>query len=269
MPRQDALLTRVADSLGLRELQPLTGGEFGACIVAGPGDELLVLKALPMPDLAPKWARGVAQASLMRARGYPAPAYLGTGVTSGAVWSLQERLPGEAASELDDGIATELVRLLDLHPDAAEDELDDAATRLTAMRRQCRELEGEDESRDLALAIRRVLDRSEGIRLRTRDVVHADFHHGNVLVDDGRVTGVFDWEGARPGDCRSDLANLVVSASHPHISERVRREPADVVAFFVAYHALRYLDYTRREHREHLGGHTDHLVDRVMPWLDG
>ena len=39
-------------------------------------------------------------------------------------------------------------------------------------------------------------------------IVHCDFHHRNFLVEDGRVTGVFDWDIATPGDWRFDLVCL-------------------------------------------------------------
>ncbi|MFJ8621741.1 phosphotransferase family protein [Kitasatospora sp. NPDC093550] len=43
---------------------------------------------------------------------------------------------------------------------------------------------------------------------------HADFHAGNVLLDerDGRVTGVIDWGGARPdGPCAIDAYTFVIA----------------------------------------------------------
>ena len=40
------------------------------------------------------------------------------------------------------------------------------------------------------------------------DVVHGDFHHGNFLAWDGRLTGVVDWGGAGRGDRRFDLVTL-------------------------------------------------------------
>jgi aminoglycoside phosphotransferase (APT) family kinase protein len=37
--------------------------------------------------------------------------------------------------------------------------------------------------------------------------VHGDFHHENLLIRDGRITGV-DWDGAGRGDRRFDLVTL-------------------------------------------------------------
>jgi aminoglycoside phosphotransferase (APT) family kinase protein len=41
-------------------------------------------------------------------------------------------------------------------------------------------------------------------------VVHGDYRVGNVLVDDGRVTAVLDWELAYVGDVRFDLGYLAL-----------------------------------------------------------
>jgi aminoglycoside phosphotransferase (APT) family kinase protein len=37
-------------------------------------------------------------------------------------------------------------------------------------------------------------------------LVHADYRTGNLLVDDGRITGVLDWEMAHLGDPMEDVA---------------------------------------------------------------
>jgi aminoglycoside phosphotransferase (APT) family kinase protein len=43
-----------------------------------------------------------------------------------------------------------------------------------------------------------------------RGVVHGDFRVGNVLVDDGRLTAILDWELAYVGDVRFDLGYLAL-----------------------------------------------------------
>ncbi|MFC7586120.1 phosphotransferase family protein [Nonomuraea antimicrobica] len=62
---------------------------------------------------------------------------------------------------------------------------------------------------------RRLLDQVEEIgrafpdTLEGDDLVHYDFHAGNVLVDAaGTVTGVIDWDGAARGDADLDLVTL-------------------------------------------------------------
>ena len=51
------------------------------------------------------------------------------------------------------------------------------------------------------------------------DLMHLDFHPGNVLVDAGALSGVVDWDGAARGDGRLDLVTLrFYLALHAHES---------------------------------------------------
>ena len=43
--------------------------------------------------------------------------------------------------------------------------------------------------------------------------MHGDFHHRDFSLDEGRVTGVFDWDIAGPGEWRFDLVNLAFDVS--------------------------------------------------------
>jgi prepilin-type processing-associated H-X9-DG protein len=60
---------------------------------------------------------------------------------------------------------------------------------------------------DARLVVSCVLERL-GDAPTHRGLVHGDFHPGNVLWADGRVSGVVDWPAARIGDPRIDLAYL-------------------------------------------------------------
>ena len=60
-----------------------------------------------------------------------------------------------------------------------------------------------------------VLDRVKAIGTGTdpswfpdSGLVHLDLHTDNVLIDDGTVTGIIDWEGACTGDHRYDLVQF-------------------------------------------------------------
>ena len=66
--------------------------------------------------------------------------------------------------------------------------------------------------------IRRLLEQElteEGVRFRpgkTR-LIHGDFHHGNFLFKDGRVSGFFDFENVTHGYPAEDLVRYFVCAS--------------------------------------------------------
>jgi hypothetical protein len=107
---------------------------------------------------------------------------------------------------------------------------------------------------------------------RANDVVHGDFHPGNVLIHNGQMAAVIDWESAQPGDCRADLIRMysaMATWSHPGATllkhELDRTTPPEVwhpiAAELVAQH-LRYgllvqpseMDWVLREAEILLGG---------------
>ena len=61
-------------------------------------------------------------------------------------------------------------------------------------------------------------------------IVHADFRTGNLLVDDGRLSAVVDWELAHVGDPMEDLDAFVTRLP-------VDRAPAEVGALVIAAYA--------------------------------
>jgi aminoglycoside phosphotransferase (APT) family kinase protein len=274
--RVDGLLPRVADSLGLTFVEMLGGGEFGAALVTDADGRRLVLKAMPGEGWAPVFARGAALSARVRdgAPGYPIPAYVGTGVAEGGAWSLQEHLPGEVPPVLTAAHAHRLVELVHAHADRAEAHADaDPVGRRLAL-----ELDGSvdrlaarDDTAALAATLGRALDDPEARALTRRtDVVHGDYHHGNVLAAGDAITAVFDWELAYVGDWRIDLLNLAcwsqwlpdrfepdATAALVAAAEEVCEPP--VLARFTAIHALRQLDFDLRVHPDRL-----HLMVGVL-----
>src|SRR5687767_4282993 len=110
-----SVVEETAHALGLRVLRVLAGGLFGAWLVTDDRGTPLILKVLPDPSLATTWSTGAAMAERLRANGYPAPVYRGTGSTDGAVWSLQEQMPGVVPDRLHLGTAEQLVALARRH----------------------------------------------------------------------------------------------------------------------------------------------------------
>lgn len=142
-----------------------------------------------------------------RAAGIPAPEYQLTGDG----WIVQELLPGRLPSEVDDALLAELVALNEWFAGRGAG-LDPAPLPLYLT------------ESGPGFCVHESLDRHDG---RTRrlmgwvrevgaetgtmtgaELVHLDFHPGNVLVDGGRVTGVVDWDGAGRGDRLFDLVTL-------------------------------------------------------------
>jgi aminoglycoside phosphotransferase (APT) family kinase protein len=156
----------------------------------------------------------------LRELGYPAPRY----VRVEDDWALQEELPGEPLEPwrpLAEEIATQLHALHALHAEAfpvaapgswrrvvVSSVLSGARSylRLATLR------DHSDRSRELLArcqdAVRHFGDRVPEMSA----IVHWDFTPDNVLVRDGRVAGVIDWDGVRAGDPQFDLVTLAFYA---------------------------------------------------------
>jgi aminoglycoside phosphotransferase (APT) family kinase protein len=72
-------------------------------------------------------------------------------------------------------------------------------------------------------------------------LIHGDYTLDNVLVEDGRVTGIIDWAGGAAGDPRYDLALAI----RPQGAAFRERRANDVQSFFRGYGSapLRQDDY--------------------------
>jgi len=262
-----------AGLLGLRILRRFDASLFGAALVAGRGDEPLVLKASANLVLAPEWAIGATMAERVREYGYPASKYVETGTAESVTWSLQALLPGRVPLMFTTAHAPQLVALARRHDiDCGMRQPWDALAR-DASRRALADLGPLPNRFDETLAA--VLDDTEGVALAQTTVVHGDFHHRNFLVDrDDRVTGVFDWDIASAGDWRFDLVNLAFACQmYPKTCEPAAleyvigavREHCDppTAAFLTACQTLRALSMLR----DHRPGWVDEASRRMRMTL--
>ena len=99
----------------------------------------------------------------------------------------------------------------------------------------------------------------ENDHLRGSDIVHFDYHLGNVLVSPDlpdRVVGIVDWGGARPGSVSLDSAILAFDLTWrtpATLQQRVENHllatsDASEVAKVWAHASLRLLDWSIRHH---------------------
>jgi aminoglycoside phosphotransferase (APT) family kinase protein len=202
-------------------------------------------------------ARAAAVTAWLRELGYPAPRY----VRVEADWALQEELPGEPLEPwlpLSEEIATQLLSLHELHAEAfpvaapgswrrvvASSVLSGARSyvRLATLR------DHSDGSRELLArcqeAVRRFGDRVP----ETSAIVHWDFTPDNVLVRNGRVTAVIDWEGARAGDPQFDLVTLAFYApGTPLLEHAVSALDPGLRAVYQAHLCVRQAEWSLRRH---------------------
>jgi aminoglycoside phosphotransferase (APT) family kinase protein len=193
----------------------------------------------------------------LRELGYPAPCY----VQVEADWALQEELPGEPLEPwvpLSDGVAAQLLSLLDLHGEAFPVATPGSWRRLVAASvlsgarsylRLATLRDHSDRSRELLARCQEAVRRF-GDRVPVADaIVHWDFTPDNVLVRDGRVTGVIDWEGVRAGDPAFDLVTLAFYApGTPVLEDSLGRLDPGVRAVYQAHLCIRQAEWSLRRH---------------------
>ena len=262
-------LEATATQLGLTYEHRMAGGEFGACVVTDSVGNPMVLKALPFPEWANRWAQAAELVERLRLTGYPAPHYIGTGATEEYVWSLQELLSGEVPTAPSPAHIDQLVALASRHADLGSADPSWLPAALESIRRCCESLLAYEPTARLAECLLLLIERHAAIEVLDNGIVHGDFHHGNYLAKGEQVVGVFDWEGARSGDWRSDLANLVVVVDSPTVNEGLRRVASpEVAAVFVALHVSRYLEYDSRTRPDQLERKAASVVSRLARWWE-
>lgn len=264
-----------ADVLGLQILRRFNDSMFGAALVESREGTVLVLKASTELKLAPEWAVGAAMAARLREHGYPASHYLETGTTGAVTWSLQAVLPGRVPVMFTVGHAEQLLALARRHDvdSGLRRPWDEQARDVS--RRALADLGPLPNAFDATL--RTVLDRTEKVVLAQTTIVHGDFHHRNLLVDGDRITGVFDWDIAGPGDWRFDLVNLafgcqmypkacdstalakVIAAVHEHCD-------GPTAAFLTACQTLRALSMLRTNRPDWLGEASTRMQTTLVDW---
>lgn len=205
-------------------------GESRSTFAVAAGSEEFVVKLVPAAGQAfNNQLRLVRMVRDLRQRGYPAPEYVGVGESSGTIFTLQRRLPGQplhqgAGAQPAPGLFAEvlpsLLAAVDLQRDAGDlarppwpawllDTIEAGGNGycLHATMRQA--------PRTAALLgrLQSLARRNQWDEARTRDVVHFDMNPANILHAGGRLSGVVDWnipfDGAGQGDRGFDVATLL------------------------------------------------------------
>jgi aminoglycoside phosphotransferase (APT) family kinase protein len=253
-------------------------GEFGAWLVRAPGGELCVLKCRFGVDWRERIESVAGIVDALIARGYPAPSVMRWDYDSRVgTWYLVRFLRGQTPSEL----TPRLVR--DLHPIIAlqaRHGLDrDGRLRAFDWSERVRSMTIEDptwmdialshsaETATLARVVAAALDAHAGTPIPSNDFVHGDLLASQLLVSDGRISGIIDWEQAGIGDRGQDLSLLFLNA-HVQASRR-GHEPDETVlaslmngaldasgegavAIFLAYEILSMLSFVIARNPRHI-----------------
>jgi hypothetical protein len=236
------------------------GLQGGAWLVADCNDRPAVLK-WNRHDSAARMRQRSDAVGRVRAARYPTPAWLAAGATAnGFAYCVQEFTPGEPSTPLTPAKIGLLLDVLELQagldPDPATDRSAEVAAAAAADRP--RQVLG-----DLGPAGRALIRRYDGllaghgpVGIPGKDLVHGDFNSCNILLRDGRVSGVIDVDGLGSGTRVIDYACLLreayVEGYGSAVAARIRRAAeavagpgvlavcATAAAFFIVEFKLRH-----------------------------
>jgi aminoglycoside phosphotransferase (APT) family kinase protein len=246
------------------------GHQDGAYVLDEPGGRRAVLKQMFAPRALPIIGR-------LRAAGYPTPGVLYEGTAAdGTTYLVQEFVPGAPMRELTDAYLDRIFALNELqanlnpNPEANLLESWSGYVRDVVFARSSvweRALGNHSQATaSLLAALRQLTRRYVDVALPNTDAVHGDLHCGNMLVQDGRITGVIDMVYAGYGSRAIDLASLLHSMdSHqyaPAVYERLRggivaRFGPEVYAICMAYRVIVTVEWAIRKR---LPDWIDHFV---------
>jgi aminoglycoside phosphotransferase (APT) family kinase protein len=249
---------------------PCSGGEVGAAFVRWQDGRRTVLKWRPGVTVEGMQAGPLAVVDVLRSVGYPAPATELVAQVGDAVVTIQELLPGSKVDRLDEGTLDQALALNELQAQALAKRPDIPTVSLhlsedgpgfclheplRAHNRRTAKLESW--IAEVGAAYPR--------ELAGDDAMHLDFHPGNLLAVDGKLTGVVDWDGAARGDRRLDLVTLrfgvhagSTGAVEARLDELLDGLPEEVLRPLWAHMSLRMADWAIRHFT---AADVDHWVD--------
>ncbi|MFF0263954.1 phosphotransferase [Kribbella sp. NPDC004536] len=244
-----------ATGAGLQYVSQAVGGEVGAAFVRWPDgrDAVLTRGAGGLGEL-----RRTAEAlDVARGRGLPVPRYELLAELPGGVGVVQERLPGKPPVHVDRKLLEAMVALAERFAGIAPELPVPSLYLLESGPGFClhESLERCDDRTRRLLGWVHEVGRGEPGGMSGDDLVHLDFHTGNVLVDDtGTVTGIVDWDGIGRGDRHFGLVTLRFDAHVRTIDLAWFDELLDhvvepaVLRLYWAHMALRMVDWSIRHH---------------------
>jgi hypothetical protein len=282
IPKLDAgaLVTEVNASagLGLQLLGPAPGGEVGAAYVRLADGRDGVLTTTPVKAAEIERTREVLD--LARRAGIPTPRYEHVVELSAATAIVQERLPGSNPATIDRPLVDAMLTINARFENLLADRPDLPAPNLYLRESgpgYCvhESLAGYDHRTRRLLEWVHQVGADGPTQMDGNDLVHMDFHFGNVLVNgNGVITGVVDWHQAWRGDRRFDLVTLRfdglrsldrgIAAWLDDIIDSVL--PPEILRRYWAHMSLRLVDWAIRHHSASV---VDGWLDLAATRMDG
>lgn len=246
--------------LGLDLIGAAPGGAVGAAYVrVGDGRDGVLTTT---PATAAEIRRTGEVLDLARRVGIPTPRYEYVVELPGATAIVQERLPGQNPATIDQRRLVEAMLKINQRFANLLVGLPDIPAPNLYLRESgpgyClhEALASYDRRTRRLLEWVRTVGAAESARIDGNDLVHMDFHPGNVLVDrNGTITGVVNWNWAWRGDRRFDLVTLRFMVGGPDASvaawldEIIDAElPRSIRRLYWAHMSLRMVDWAIRHH---------------------
>ncbi|MEQ7128369.1 aminoglycoside phosphotransferase family protein [Actinopolymorpha sp. B11F2] len=206
------------------------GMNGGAWILVDPAGGHAILKCRD-DDPASRKPRLLGMVDALRATGYPTPRWIVAGVTEARTsYHVQELVSGQPGDPLTAESVAPLVDVIErqagLDPDPGHDWSDYISAVVLDQHpdgpRPFLQTLGQP-GRDLLTHFDQVLAPHGAVQLPGGDMVHGDFNSCNVMMEDGRVTGVIDIEALGSGTRVVDYAWLLREAYVETDSAEVRQ----------------------------------------------
>ena len=234
-------------------------GEWGAYRIAEPGKQPVVLKFFldlsntNIVDVDPDLARNITDR--LRSLGYPVPTYIYSGFINHGLYWVQQELPGKplwvnpTVEQIE-----KMLSFLMLQKNQAVSEKQNYSLLIkdTVFGKRSRMLQS---IQNYSAELREFLDKLmlsvkdlEGLTLPKSDIVHGDFSYHQVMIADGKITGIIDWQEAGCGDWLVDLTRLIYSLhDRPHLANpvinQVKQEDLPRIRLYTAFTAMEMLSW--------------------------
>jgi hypothetical protein len=263
-------------------LERYSSGEQGAFAIADQDGQRYVLKWEADDGPLDRLKEVSLVTETLRKVGYPAPRYCFLGNVHGYSYTIQEALPGVPMKVVTLQVLPRLLELNELQTGLATSTHSDWPGPVVDP-----VLEGGDgfclldSLRTYSSVTAELLDTLQGIVLahrneqfETNDVVHFDFNPSNILIDNGQVSGIIDWEGTCAGDSSFDLATLLFYAfdvhnAREHLLDTLRqRVSPGVLSVYMAHLILRQVDWSIRYRPQAIVDSYLRVAEDVLRTLD-
>lgn len=246
----------------LSSFRLLQHGESGACCARDHLGNWHVIKLHADPEKAIQFTHVEEMTGRLRSLCYPIPVHVASGSCSAGAWQLIEFQVGVADRPLTPAAIDQLIRHNRLQQRQARDSNAHWVEQMIhSVDVGCDNFcnpeslwDYSSETRELLNAIQGFARAAAGITTEQSDIVHFDFHPGNILTLNDIVVSVIDWTGACVGDATFDLSTLLyyIYENESHrvqlSNEILARVEAPILRLYLSHMILRQLDWSIRHH---------------------